>query len=527
MLGFGGGLKKMLDAQGISALELVKLLIYLTPIVLTFSLPVAALFSATITYGRFSADNEINACRASGINIHKLLLPAFVLSILVFLATFVLQNFAYPRLITRIESMVSRDMQTISYMQLKQNGFISYLGFTLHCDHAEEAAIPRQQPDGTWTPGRIRLSKVAFVQHEHDEPVMYGTAKDADVVFDRRAGASAVSVQLNQVRMFKKDQGTYEVAQGEIGPIAVPPFMKRRIKFLSLTELRSIVRDPMTFGDFKEGIEKGLYAPLREALVYQDIMQQMAQDSQCQLEDAASIYRITMDKGGTLVSHPQTGRITLEPGVSVKQIDKKDRTWKLFSSPTAIITAQDIGPNANPLITISMKGKGKDNVRISYSTDVDPEAFDEKPRLELEKIPAPDRVLAESRTYTLDRLLDPAPMEIDYIEKVSSARHEAAKQQQSVISKAATEIHSRFAYSASALVLLTLGAGLGIMFRGGHLVSAFGLSFIPMTLVVVMIITGKQISQAGIMELGVAIMYAGVVLVMLANVVVLGKFLRR
>jgi len=515
----------MIDAQGIGALELVKLLIYLTPVVLTFSLPVAALFSATITYGRFSADNEINACRASGINIHKLLLPAFVLSILVFLATFVLQNFAYPRLITRIESMVSRDMQTISYMQLKQNGFISYLGFTLHCDHAEEAAIPRQQSDGTWTPGRIRLSKVAFVRHEHDEPVMYGTAKDADVVFDRRAGASAVSVQLDQVRMFKKDQGTYEVAQGSIGPVAVPPFMKPRIKFLSLTELRSIVRDPTTFGEFEDGIEKGLYARLRESLVYRDIMQQMAKNSQYQLEDATHVYTITMDNGGTVESGAKDGRITLQPGVKIKQIDKRDQTWKLFRSQTAIITAQDFGPNAGPLITISLKGKG--GVRIHYSTDVDPEAVDEKPRLELEKIPAPDRVLAESRTYALDRLLDPAPMEIDYINTVSKARHNAAELRQSIIARAAVEIHSRFAYSVSALVLLTLGAGLGIMFRGGHLVSAFGLSFIPMTLVVVMIITGKQISQAGVMELGVAIMYAGVVLVLLANVVVLGKLLRR
>jgi hypothetical protein len=68
---------------------------------------------------------------------------------------------------------------------------------------------------------------------------------------------------------------------------------------------------------------------------------------------------------------------------------------------------------------------------------------------------------------------------------------------------------------------------LGIIFRGGHFVSAFGLSFIPMIVVVVMIMTGKQLSTSGMVQMGLVVIWVGVGVVALANCVVLGKFLRR
>ena len=53
------------------AVEIIQVLSFVVPGAFTLSLPVAGLFSAAITYGRFAADNELNACRASGINVHR------------------------------------------------------------------------------------------------------------------------------------------------------------------------------------------------------------------------------------------------------------------------------------------------------------------------------------------------------------------------------------------------------------------------------------------------------------------------
>ena len=60
------------------------------------TLPIAVLFSATVTYGRLSADNEFVACRSSGINMHVLFLPTVVLSFVSACVTFVLINFVMP-----------------------------------------------------------------------------------------------------------------------------------------------------------------------------------------------------------------------------------------------------------------------------------------------------------------------------------------------------------------------------------------------------------------------------------------------
>ena len=132
MMAFGGGMVNLMRNEGLSAQEIIKVLMCLMPIVLAYSLPVSALFSTTITYGRLASDNEITACRASGINIYKLLAPAVLLSVLVFNTTFTLQNFLIPNLASSIERLIKADIQKIAYLKLKKQGYIDQMGFTLH-----------------------------------------------------------------------------------------------------------------------------------------------------------------------------------------------------------------------------------------------------------------------------------------------------------------------------------------------------------------------------------------------------------
>src|SRR6476660_7679566 len=72
-----GGLLRPLTQQGLDASQVGKMLAYFTPAMLAYSLPIAALFSATVVYGRLSADNELTACRAGGISLGPFLGMAF------------------------------------------------------------------------------------------------------------------------------------------------------------------------------------------------------------------------------------------------------------------------------------------------------------------------------------------------------------------------------------------------------------------------------------------------------------------
>jgi hypothetical protein len=89
-------------------------------------------------------------------------------------------------------------------------------------------------------------------------------------------------------------------------------------------------------------------------------------------------------------------------------------------------------------------------------------------------------------------------------------------------------IHSRLAFSASVLVTLIFAAALGIIFRGGQLLTAFTISFIPGLLVVIMNIMGRQLAEkSGTALIGITIIWAGIGLVAIADAVVLTRFLRR
>ena len=77
-----GGLLRPLTENGLDAAQVGKMLTYLTPAMMTYSLPVAALFATTVVYGRLAADNELTACRAAGMSYTAIGLPAVVLGLI-------------------------------------------------------------------------------------------------------------------------------------------------------------------------------------------------------------------------------------------------------------------------------------------------------------------------------------------------------------------------------------------------------------------------------------------------------------
>ena len=75
-----GGVMNMIQAELLTAVQIARMMAFVLPIATTLTLPVAALYACANVYGRLVADNEFDACKASGINIHRLLAPAMALS---------------------------------------------------------------------------------------------------------------------------------------------------------------------------------------------------------------------------------------------------------------------------------------------------------------------------------------------------------------------------------------------------------------------------------------------------------------
>jgi ABC-type proline/glycine betaine transport system permease subunit len=196
------------------------------------------------------------------------------------------------------------------------------------------------------------------------------------------------------------------------------------------------------------------------------------------------------------------GRLVLEGDVTVRQFAAG--LTRDYTGRQAYIMAETLGPNATPNYTVEMKNE----VKVKESRKGRADRIGERKDPTVGPFAAPETVVQAAQKITLDELLDKNAA-YDYNMRMSRLRGQLAREKAVTVGKALAEIHGRAAYSTSVLVLLLLGAGLGIIFRGGHFVSAFGLSFIPMLIVVVMIMTGRQLTMAGIGGMGILVIWLG------------------
>ena len=82
-----GLLVPMIKEYGVGPRQMISLIGDFCPITLTFVIPISALFSAAMTYGRFAADRELDACRVSGIRFRSLIYPGLSLALLAAMAS--------------------------------------------------------------------------------------------------------------------------------------------------------------------------------------------------------------------------------------------------------------------------------------------------------------------------------------------------------------------------------------------------------------------------------------------------------
>ncbi|OHB85619.1 MAG: hypothetical protein A2Z38_12085 [Planctomycetes bacterium RBG_19FT_COMBO_48_8] len=97
-----------------------------------------------------------------------------------------------------------------------------------------------------------------------------------------------------------------------------------------------------------------------------------------------------------------------------------------------------------------------------------------------------------------------------------------------VLVRIKAEIHTRLVFGAGCVPMILIGIGLGIIKKGGHLLTAFGASCIPAAVLIVCIMSGKNlIKNPGSESItGVAVMWAGLVFLLILVVVIYHRLLK-
>ena len=97
LLGYLPQLANKVINKGVSISSVIMVLLYNIPVLLGYTLPIAALSAMILTFGRLSSDNEIIAIRASGIPLHRLLTPLVAVGLLFSLSLLLLNDRVIPR----------------------------------------------------------------------------------------------------------------------------------------------------------------------------------------------------------------------------------------------------------------------------------------------------------------------------------------------------------------------------------------------------------------------------------------------
>jgi lipopolysaccharide export LptBFGC system permease protein LptF len=83
-----------------------------------------------------------------------------------------------------------------------------------------------------------------------------------------------------------------------------------------------------------------------------------------------------------------------------------------------------------------------------------------------------------------------------------------------LLGKVAAEMHWRIAYAVCCLLMVLIGAAMGLILRGGQILAAMAISAVPAALVIVLLLAGKELIHNPKVTwgyvLGVAIIWGGV-----------------
>ncbi|MBX7165866.1 MAG: LptF/LptG family permease [Pirellulales bacterium] len=113
------GVSAELLRQGLGPAHVVRIIPYVLPNALVFSLPGALLLSVTVLYGRMSAANEILVAKSFGIHPARLFVPTLVISFLLSLATVWLYDLAVSWGFRGVQQVVLMSTDQVVYGVLK------------------------------------------------------------------------------------------------------------------------------------------------------------------------------------------------------------------------------------------------------------------------------------------------------------------------------------------------------------------------------------------------------------------------
>lgn len=520
----GGGIASIFTSQGLGADEIGSVFIFLVPVALLYMTPVAALFAATITFGRAASENEILACKAAGINLHRVLFPALALGLFAGVVAFFGFNYIVPSLAWKVEDITRRDVPKIVASRFLRGKPLIYEKkvaiWAETCEKVPSSDLPEEYRDGF---SFLRLTGVSFQEMASNDLVRIGTADETLIMFDSTLGSPEITLKLQKGRSYDAQRRQYlEFDSQIIGPISIPMAIKRKIQFENLTTLLEFQANPILIpeiDDLMHQMRRYMKSYFLVEIFKDEIVLDRGGDARITLKDQNS--EISLYVGG-FRNDPTTGRIQLNDVDAVVK-ESGNPIVRNYHSNLATVQLNDGLELHSPIIQIDLKDE------VQYSIQGDASKVIRKPKETLPAIvfKAQKEMNRAFEEFDEAQLLKPnfaVPIFSDHEEK----RQKLVRKYEEYHSEIRGEIHLRMAISVAAIAMIVMGAMLGIIMKGGQVLTAVFISMIPGVFLLIAFLVARSFADQPQFGYTSVLVIWGATAVLYSGVGVLGfKFLKR
>ncbi|MDI6741291.1 MAG: LPS export ABC transporter permease LptF [Smithella sp.] len=121
--------------KGVSVISVIKVILFLMPAFMIFTIPIALLISILIGVGRLSSDNEITALKTSGISLLRMYYPVAIASLITFVFSIIISYFIVPQSNVATKRLLFNIVQQNANIGIKEKVFNdNFKGFLIYAD---------------------------------------------------------------------------------------------------------------------------------------------------------------------------------------------------------------------------------------------------------------------------------------------------------------------------------------------------------------------------------------------------------
>jgi lipopolysaccharide export LptBFGC system permease protein LptF len=507
-----GSILRPVQEFGVGPGQVVRLMIYFLPVTLTFVLPMAALFATTLVYGRLANDNELDACRASGISLLTLVYPGLILAVIVATANLLLGFYVMPAFMHRAESSLKNNARQILFRNIQRKGYYALPPddqYRIYADNADMQNNMLYDVVAVEVTGNGSIKRII-------------TAETAKVIFDPHQTINEVRINAHNTCQMGPGEDAGFSAEWLSLTTEFGALLGDNISFKKIGEMKQIRQNPMLF-DPVARIARRVYAQFTAELLAQQINAEILHQTPFKLFNDHQVVEFSaktctvLDEKRLLLADDMT--ITERP-VSGDSATRTLRCQKAFlniegdeMAPTLTLDIQ----NAKWTSADPQSPQGQENVLA---------------RQIIRGLVMPSAVTSNFKTTNILNEINPqaisAALHAGPSERLVALQNQLYRKIAKTLANIGAETNSRLVFGVGCVTLIMIGIGLGIILKGGHLLTAFAASAAPALALIVCIMMGKNIAEnpAAASWAGIPLMWAGLIILSILGLELYRRLLR-